>query len=212
MEWSIFALLQMFIITIAVSVACWLRMRALQAQNEALRLRIEDMPAAPTNAEQPSPTEWIQQQIDTLDPTHPSSTIVTVALSNLLEPADNFEQTLTDSIRASSILGDDSGTQDLEAEIEELRSKLESASTSSGEPVEDRTDELKALLQQFTKDSREMMACIQTLEIENAQLREQLGLDAETGAADTAATESDTSDTTDATQPPAQGAATEDAA
>ena len=42
----------------------------------------------------------------------------------------------------------------------------------------ERTEELKTLLQQFTRDSREMMACIQTLEAENAQLRELLGDDA----------------------------------
>lgn len=217
MEWSIFALLQMFIITIAVSLACWLRMRGLQTQNEALRLRIEETPPAPAISEQPSQSEWVQQQIDALDQTHPSSTIVSVALTNLLAPADDFEQTLVDCIRASSILGDDSSTQDLEAELEELRNKLAAASDNAGETGEDRTEELKALLQQFTKDSREMMACIQTLEKENAQLREQLGLDAETGVADPASTgddgaKIDTPQASDVTESTVQGAAAEDAA
>lgn len=39
------------------------------------------------------------------------------------------------------------------------------------------TDDLKMLLQQFTSDSRDMMACIQKMETENAVLRQKLGLE-----------------------------------
>jgi hypothetical protein len=208
MEWSIFALLQMFIITIAVSMAFWLRMRGIQQQNDALRLHIENLASAPTPPENASPTEWIQQQIDALDAAQPSSAIVSVALSNLLEPTDNFEQVLTDAILASSMLGDSDRVQELEAELEALSNKLDSESASPGESVDDRNEELKTLLQQFTKDSREMMLCIQTLEAENAQLREQLGLDAETATADSSSTE----EATDEAAPTTEQTAAEDTA
>lgn len=45
-----------------------------------------------------------------------------------------------------------------------------------------RERELKALVQQFTRDSREMLTCIQTLESENKELRASLGGPAKSAA------------------------------
>ena len=61
----------------------------------------------------------------------------------------------------------------LQQEIDKLRDEL-SQQQASGEDAQEQENDLKSLLQQFTKDSRDMMACIQKLETENAQLRQQL--------------------------------------
>ncbi|MCB1685532.1 MAG: hypothetical protein R3E82_07170 [Pseudomonadales bacterium] len=62
----------------------------------------------------------------------------------------------------------------LQKELEQTRAQLESK-LASGEAAEEQAEDLKTLLQQFTKDSRDMMACIQQLETENATLRQQTG-------------------------------------
>jgi len=62
----------------------------------------------------------------------------------------------------------------LQKELDQTRTQLESK-LASGEEAEEQAEDLKTLLQQFTKDSRDMMACIQQLETENAALRQQLG-------------------------------------
>ena len=45
---------------------------------------------------------------------------------------------------------------------------------TTGRHLQQQEEDLKALLQQFTRDSRDMMACIQELEQENQRLRERL--------------------------------------
>lgn len=62
----------------------------------------------------------------------------------------------------------------LQKELDQIRTHLESK-LASGEEAEEQAEDLKTLLQQFTKDSRDMMACIQQLETENAALRQRLG-------------------------------------
>lgn len=62
----------------------------------------------------------------------------------------------------------------LQKELDQTRTLLETK-LASGEEAEEQAEDLKTLLQQFTKDSRDMMACIQQLETENASLRQQLG-------------------------------------
>ena len=62
----------------------------------------------------------------------------------------------------------------LEAELATLRAEREAAPDANGgtAPVNlERERELKALVQQFTRDSREMLSCIQSLESENRELR-----------------------------------------
>ena len=62
----------------------------------------------------------------------------------------------------------------LEKELDILKATLDTTNASNEESAE-QAEDLKALLQQFTKDSRDMMECIQNLEAENKSLREQLG-------------------------------------
>jgi len=73
----------------------------------------------------------------------------------------------------------------LEAEFAALRAKQSTGTieSSDGAPVNlSRERELKALVQQFTRDSREMLTCIQSLESENQTLRSSLGGKAKSAA------------------------------
>ncbi len=174
MEWSIFALVQMFIITIGVSLAFWLRYRTVQKQNEQLRSALEAEPDTPVQ----SPETWLREHIATLPADSPATAVLTTALEHTLEPKGDIESLLKDAISASGWELDTSNTErlaELEAELAAAKAAVD-ALPEDGSGDNDRTEELKLLLQQFTKDSREMMACIQTLETENAQLRAQLGL------------------------------------
>jgi hypothetical protein len=66
----------------------------------------------------------------------------------------------------------------LEAELATLRAEREAlaADPAAAAPTNiARERELKALVQQFTRDSREMLTCIQALESENQALRGSLG-------------------------------------
>ncbi|HEX7036629.1 MAG TPA: hypothetical protein VF210_12695 [Pseudomonadales bacterium] len=72
------------------------------------------------------------------------------------------------------------GSEHLRAANELLLRQLEDAQKeitrlrTTGRHLQQQEEDLKALLQQFTRDSRDMMACIQELEQENQRLREQL--------------------------------------
>jgi len=61
----------------------------------------------------------------------------------------------------------------LKQEIAVLREQLTAAGVNPDEGNE--PNDLKKLLQQLTQDGRDMMICIQKLERENQQLRDQLG-------------------------------------
>ena len=186
MEWTLFALLQMFIITVAVSLACWMRMRSAQQQNEQLREHIEDLTENSAgegdgSADAPSPEAWLSAQIDQLAAEDAATPFLKLALQHILQPVDDIQSALHEVVQQAGFASGADGGDHAER-IAELEAALEAAKAAadSGAEGEDagRTEELKTLLQQFTRDSREMMACIQTLEAENAQLREQLGDDA----------------------------------
>ena len=68
------------------------------------------------------------------------------------------------------------GEEQLRSENERLLEQLESAREALLATGEGNTEgeDLKSLLQQFTRDSRDMMICIEMLEAENLQLRERL--------------------------------------
>ncbi len=173
MEWSVFAVLQMCIITVGVSLAMWLRIRAVNAQNQLLRDHLENQEN--TVVEQPDPAAWLQSQLAGLADDDAAAAVCRVVLEQTLNATEDFEQRLQQAIEASGLVSAapaDGDNAELQARIDELEAALSGASEQESN---DHADELKALLQQFTHDSREMMACIQTLEAENAELRELLG-------------------------------------
>jgi hypothetical protein len=77
-------------------------------------------------------------------------------------------------------------------QLAETQKELAAARTSREDAQEQEAD-LKALLQQFTRDSRDMMACIQELEQENQRLRDQPAAQpsAEDGQGDAGGAETD---------------------
>jgi hypothetical protein len=70
----------------------------------------------------------------------------------------------------AAVAQEDAELDVLRAELQALRAERENPAAVSPE----REGELKSLVQQFTHDSREMLSCIQSLEVENKELRSQL--------------------------------------
>ena len=175
MEWTLFALLQMFIITVGVSLACLLRMRGTQRQNLQLREHIESLEAPDEAAV--SPDTWVNERIDQLPADDVSTPLIKLVLQHSLQATPDFADKLGETLHQAGLGG--GGDADSDERIAQLEEELSAAKAAVDAMPEDsdgeRAEELKTLLQQFTKDSREMMACIQSLEAENAQLREQLG-------------------------------------
>ena len=175
MEWPLFAVAQMLITTVAVGVAFWLRNRALQKQNDLLRAHLKAISGdtAPN----------FEDLIAALDGETPTAPIVKLVLEHCASPADDLEERLRACVSQSGLAADPEALAAATAEIGELKQQLAEFGTGD-------EGELKTLLMQFTNDSREMMACIQNLETENAELRAQLGLDPETADAGDAAEDS----------------------
>ena len=174
MEWSIFALVQMFIITVGTCLAFWLRLRGVSQQNEQLREALEAQNDEPAS----SPAAWIQSHLDALPAEATTTPVISLVLQHALDPKGDIESQLRTAFADGGLAVDADYAEQiaaLQAELERATAAAEDAPESEGE--NDRTEELKQLLQQFTRDSREMMACIQSLETENAELRKRLGLD-----------------------------------
>ncbi|XOV81459.1 MAG: hypothetical protein ACFHXK_11280 [bacterium] len=174
MEWTIFALVQMFIITVGTCLAFWLRLRGVSRQNAQLRQALE----AHNETSDASPAVWVQEQLAKLPADSPTAPIISLILQHALAPGEDLDSLLHQAI-ADAGFASDAGHQEalaaLQAELDATKAAADAIADGSTE--NDRTEELKQLLQQFTRDSREMMACIQSLETENAALRKRLGLD-----------------------------------
>jgi HEPN domain-containing protein len=174
MEWSIFALVQMFIITVGTCLAFWLRLRGVSQQNEQLREALEAQNDEPAS----SPAAWIQSQLDALPAEATTTPVISLVLQHALDPKGDIESQLRSAFADGGLSLEADYTEQisaLQAELEAAKAAAEALPEGGGD--NDRTEELKQLLQQFTRDSREMMACIQSLETENAELRNRLGLD-----------------------------------
>ena len=183
MEWPIFALLQMFLLMLSVTTALTLHIRAIKKQNQTLREHIDhletesaDQPAETDDASQ-SPAAWVETYLASLDDELTAKPVLKAMLENALNPDDGFYESLP-SLLSEAGLAEIGGDSELKAKIVELEAALATAQAEQQDKGEEeepaQSDELKELLQQFTKDSREMMECIQTLETENMSLREQL--------------------------------------
>jgi len=186
MEWSIFALVQMFIITVGTCLAFWLRLRGVSQQNEQLRQALETQNDESTSG----PATWVQSQLDALPADGATTPVISLVLQHALDPQGDIESQLRSAFADGGLSVDADYTEQiaaLEAELETAKAAAEALPEAGGE--NDRTEELKQLLQQFTRDSREMMACIQSLETENAELRKRLGLDETESALHTGAEE-----------------------
>ena len=170
MDWPIFALLQMLLITIGVCGAFFLHNRTIRKQNVLLRHHLDNLESGEA---QPSAAVWAEEYLSSVEDSDPTKALIAAVVNNALTPADDFSSRLTSLIQSSGIYSTDDLAHARE-KIADLEARLEQAGSSDLETSPEQIEELKALLQQFTSDSREMMACIQTLEEENASLRSQL--------------------------------------
>ena len=176
MEWQIFAISQMGLIAIGLSAAFFMHSRSLKKQNDELRTHntaLEELSAGQDEESHPSPREWTKEHLSALSEEDPSYAVIKAVLKNAIRPKEDFLEKLPEVIASAGFTsGEAVSDEALQARVEELEAAL--AAQGGETPSDDQSAELKALLQQFTNDSREMMACIQQLESENAELKKQL--------------------------------------
>jgi hypothetical protein len=174
MEWSIFAIVQTLVIALGVSIAFWLRIRAIKQQNEALRTYCDSLRAAESNPD----SDWSSDILNALDAEHPLTPLQRIVLEHAVAPKADLDEQLKAAIGAAGLFESDADAHDEQneriAELEAQLAGLTEPANSDDLPPGEQQNELRALLRQFTQDSREMMLCIQTLEKENAALLGQL--------------------------------------
>lgn len=164
MDWTIFAIVQMGVIATGISLACYLRYRGVAKENTALRDHCDVVNEQAAGA---SPEEWVAEQIAALSD-EPHAKICQVVLEHALTAKDDLSDQLAAAVEAAGMSG---GGEDQSARVAELEEALDKANQAT---IEDADNDLKNLILQFTQDSRELMACIQTLESENDNLRKQI--------------------------------------
>jgi hypothetical protein len=236
MTWPLFAVIQLAMLTIGISVAFVLRNRTLKQRYESLLEGLDAAETAVAKANERSSEGaeklWLRDRVGEI-PESESDDIARIqrmVLENELSPTEDFtgklttilssaeaaraaavEQWSTTRESAAAIAADLISRYPLShpviSQLHEAYESLDQAFGTSSpalpdpEPVDDadetditqEVEHLRAandLLQQFTKDSRDMMTCIQKLEAENANLRQQLGLN-ESPAAESNPTESE---------------------
>lgn len=158
--------------------------------SKSMRRRI----AAGTDIEEQNREQWLQLRMDvydyaaTLIRKYPRSQPVVVQVYSAFAPLDAAYGVELPALPDATVDFDDdeesTGSEEVEhvrATNELLKQQLEDARNEvaalrlSGRNLEQQEADLKALLQQFTRDSRDMMTCIQELELENQRLRSELG-------------------------------------
>ena len=120
MEWQIFALLQMAIITVGVAVVFTLHNRKLTKQNNMLRAHLAQQR---DSAQKPSPEEWVAAAITAIGEGDPNKALIEYVLNNALNPADDFAEKLTEMMSSAPVEDQEA----LQEKIAELISELEMA-------------------------------------------------------------------------------------
>jgi len=98
---------------------------------------------------------------------------LSVAMPELPEAPDTASLDTTDASQEAEHLR--ASAELMQKELDRLNDELANRDAASDD-TEEQAEDLKGLLQQFTKDSRDMMECIGKLESENKILRDKLGL------------------------------------
>ncbi len=163
----------------------------LESRCEAARVALEE--GAKLLAARAATRDWKQEltaRLEVLDTEAAATSELTptATIRRLILRAELVGEAINLEPHLNQVAGADSAKSDLEAlkatnialetELASLRSQRETpASDSAGNPPINiaRERELKSLVQQFTRDSREMLTCIQALESENQALRGSIG-------------------------------------
>ena len=194
--WVIFAAAQLLLLALGCAAFTTWRLRAVRRGNAELEASCEAARAALEEGRKLLETrvaarDWQQEltmRLEALDgetaspePLSPVSAIRRLVLRSELsgEPFDVAPLLAhsggTDPEAAAALDALKATNATLEAELAALRAGRAVAGSTpagGGAPVNiERERELKSLVQQFTRDSREMLACIQSLESENKELR-----------------------------------------
>ena len=173
----------MAVFTVSVSVALWLSNRSYKRQNVELRNSLAELAEATPAAVDNDPSAWITERLNELDTEDPLTPLVSCVLNQQVSPEESFSDSLQALIGQVATSGEDSESDGeslalLQQELADTKAELEALGAQQSQGDEDggsaTPEELKTLLQQFTKDSREMMICIQALEQENAELKAEL--------------------------------------
>ena len=170
MEWTIVAIAQMLLITIVVGVALGLRIRGINKQNAQLRGQLVDTQERLTLAENAN----LDAQATQIEEQNQEASVSMAMLQSWSEErinASGEENPFTPAYKV--VLAH--ALQDNENVADDLIAALSEANLIQQGVADDaKSEDICALLQQFTNDSRELMSCIQTLEEENAALRQAL--------------------------------------
>lgn len=205
--WVIFAAAQLLLSVLAFAAFVAWRLRTVRRGNVDLEARCEAAGAALEEGRTLLETrvaarDWQQeltQRLELLDveaaspePLSPVNAIRRLVLRSELsgEPFDIaalLAQSGANDPQAAAAIDTLKATNAaLEVELTALRAGRSNAGSGAagvGVPVNiERERELKSLVQQFTRDSREMLACIQSLESENKELRAGTGATVQSAA------------------------------
>lgn len=177
-DWQIFALSQMGLLAVGICTAFYLHSRTLKTQNAQLRQRTAQLeskpPAQKTDNDPAALRVWMREHLETLPQDDRAYAVIKAVLRNAIQPKETFLAQFPEIVAKAgfeSVVGEIGPEGEAAQErIHQLESEL-TASENSASLNNTQAAELKTLLQQFTHDSREMMACIQHLERENLALR-----------------------------------------
>ena len=179
MSWALFAVIQLSIVTVGVTVAFWLRNRELKKRYGVLEQASAHASTA-VEAARDQLTQgtdaWFNERLGSLTEEDEVTTIQRMVLENEREPSAEFDDKLRKQLSST-----ESAQRALNAALDAAVPDIADDDATQEE------EDLKELLQQFTKESRGMTSDIQNLRSENKMLREQLGVDPAPETHDTSA-------------------------
>ncbi|MEM7080952.1 MAG: hypothetical protein AAF513_20220 [Pseudomonadota bacterium] len=164
LDWPLVALIQMALISLSVGIGLGLAVRGLRRQNTQMREHI---------ASQPDEAFW-QTQVDGLTGDGVEVGVEKLVFKQRIEPHKDYADALAKLLETPDEGCTAEAHTALEGKVADLEAQLEQARTEQQNSSQTISDQTRGLLQQFTKDSRDLMNCIATLQAENADLKAQL--------------------------------------
>jgi len=183
------ALSQVILALVVVIIFMWSRGRLVRRRYKSMEDRCNEAKLALDRArliveKYVEYEDWRQQlrsKLDTLKTAsdHPSTQMHrTILAFELGDETQDFSTLRTALDQLVTVGGDPAKEQALSMEIAQLKSEIEELQSQEGQTdneSEGSTEQdLKALVHQFTSESRDMLSCIETLESENQQLKAML--------------------------------------
>ena len=186
-SWMFITLTQTILILLVVLIFVWSRTRTLKRQARIMEDRCNEAKLALDLARDvierhTEHGDWKKQLNDRLEtlqnsPVNASTrihqAILNYELQDDVEEFDAFRAQLEGLLPAPEKAQPEIENSELKEQIEALQKQIHELEQSSPDTDSSMEEDLKALVQQFTSDSRDLLACIETLEAENQQLKSQ---------------------------------------